>query len=93
MVRHRPRTIDRATKWDQKSLEAVTNDERKLTEVTRYFNIPLSTLQDRLKSGVFSQAQLGRKSTFTKEQEQEISNHLLLLAKPFMAFHQLNSTD
>ena len=91
MVRNRKRETE-IGKWSQETMEAAlkaVNDGRKQREVARTFEIPLSTLRDRLKSGKSDIPQLGRKPTFTKEQEDEIKNHILLMAKMFYGVSRL----
>jgi hypothetical protein len=53
---------------------------RRIREVGRAFNIPESTLRDKMKSGFPSATRLGRKPVFTAEQEKELANHILKIA-------------
>lgn len=56
---------------------------KKIREVSRTFNIPESTIRDRLKNSNLSSPKLGRKSTFSFEVEQEFAKHIIKLAKYF----------
>jgi hypothetical protein len=47
------------------------------------FNIPFSTIKDRVKAGKCYGPSLGKKCIFNEEQESEIGKHVLLLAKLF----------
>ena len=83
MVRSRERTTQKA-KWSEedlkKAIEAVRSGISK-KKAAGNFGIPRSTLRDRLKAE--DNTSLGRKPVFSAEQEQQIANHVVLLAKIF----------
>ena len=87
MVRKRIRTTDRGKGWTEHemncALQDVIENGKPQREAARRYGIPFSTLRDRLKSGDCSKVSLGRKPTFSKEQEEDIAKHVLLLAKTF----------
>lgn len=56
---------------------------RPIRKVGKVFNIPESTLRDRLKSGSSETAKLGRNPVFTREQETELANHVILMSNMF----------
>lgn len=92
MVRSRIRTTNRA-KWTEdtlkKAIEAVNNGNS-VKKVSKDFNIPRSTLRDRLKSQNGAKPSLGRKPIFSEEQEQQLSDHVVTLAK---IFYGITPTD
>lgn len=86
MVRKYQRTTQRA-KWTEEAMKAaiddVINNVQKLREAARAYNIPVMTLSDRLKTRESKKLALGHKPVFTQEQENEIAEQILLLAKVF----------
>lgn len=86
MVRKYQRTTQRA-KWTEEAMKAaiddIVNNKKKLREASRAYSIPVMTLSDRLKTGDSKKLNLGHKPVFTKEQEHEIAEQVLLLAKVF----------
>lgn len=64
------------------AINAVKNGDG-LRATARRFNVPITTLQERVKKGHFYPARMGSRTTFTEEQELEIARHLLHLAKMF----------
>lgn len=91
MARSRKRTSDKA-KWTKQQLEAAISavrDGRSVKSVSSEFSIPRTTLRDRLSSSNLSEARLGRKPLFTKAQEMEIAEHVLLLAKMFFGLTKI----
>lgn len=85
MVRSRERTSQKA-KWSEENLkraiEAIQNGVSK-KRAASLFGIPRSTLRDRLKSESMAKPSLGRKPIFSAEQEKQIADHVILLAKIF----------
>ncbi|KAJ4430341.1 hypothetical protein ANN_22557 [Periplaneta americana] len=88
MPRNRLRSTDKA-KWTkddiEKAIKAV-NDGRSVKSASKMFNIPRTTLRDRLKASNTEKPALGRKPLFSEEQEKELRDHLLLLSKLFYGF-------
>lgn len=85
MVRHRPRKTEKA-KWDEEMLQRafeLVGQGRSVKSVARALDIPRSTLQDRLKANSAVKPPLGRKSTFTPDQEKVLTDHLKQLANTF----------
>ncbi|XP_046683563.1 MFS-type transporter clz9-like [Homalodisca vitripennis] len=76
IVRNRPWLTQKAI-WTNEmmkaAIKAVKEDSKKLRETARFYNIPVMTLRDRLQTNNSSEAQLGRKPKFTKEQENDIA--------------------
>lgn len=73
-------------KWTEEDLQKAKDARasgRSIREVAREFNIPVTTLYDRLKSGNAEGPKMGRKPVFSKEQEEEMANHVILMAKAF----------
>ncbi|KAJ8945555.1 hypothetical protein NQ318_020401 [Aromia moschata] len=84
-----PRTYVRKTEkaqWTENELEAAITaiqSGRKIREVGRSFNIPESTLRDKLKININTKGKLGRKPVFNDEQETAIASHVIKLANIF----------
>eukprot|EP00102_Acyrthosiphon_pisum_P025390 XP_016662600.1 PREDICTED: uncharacterized protein LOC107884617 [Acyrthosiphon pisum] len=85
-----PRTYKRKTtkgNWVPETLvEAVTSIRTNMMSIrkaAKTYNIPFSTLQDRLKTNNFKPAALGRPSIFTSQQESEMAKHIINLANLF----------
>lgn len=72
------------------ALAAVRGGHQKIREAARRFDIHESTIRKYLKRENVDEPTLGRKPVFTKEQEKEISNHLLNLSK---SFYGITSTE
>lgn len=84
-----PRIWKRTTEkggWTEETLiNAIKSIEegKSIRAASKSFNIPFSTLQERIKKGVTNNPQLGRNATFTSEQETELANRVKLLADIF----------
>lgn len=78
--------------WDplqmQAALEAVRTG-RKVKEVARSFELPESSIRDRLKKGEYYDPRLGRKPTFSQEDEKELAEHVIKLSNSFYGITQL----
>ena len=84
MVRNRKRTTTKA-QWSPEAMMAAieaVKSGRKIREVTRAFKVPYSSLRDRLKEKYYN-PRLGRKSTFSLEEERLIQSHVLKLSNQF----------
>ncbi|XP_018372741.1 PREDICTED: tigger transposable element-derived protein 6-like [Trachymyrmex cornetzi] len=94
MPRYYKRTSDK-NNWTEGTLKsaiyAVKVNGMKIRAAGRKFNISESTLRKRLKESSTSHVPLGRKPTFTVDEEKELTNHILNLAKLFygLTSHQL----
>lgn len=86
MVRNYKRKTSRG-EWSEEAMklavEDVEKNVKKLREAARAYNIPVMTLSDRIRSGNTRKKNLGRNTTFTEEQEKEIAEQVLLMAKMF----------
>lgn len=84
-VRSRERKIQKAN-WTEddlkRAIEAVKNGVSK-KKAPKDFSIPRSTLRDRLKSNESFEPLLGRKPVFNLDQEKQIADHIVSLAKMF----------
>ncbi|KAJ4425707.1 hypothetical protein ANN_27903 [Periplaneta americana] len=84
-----PRNYQRKTergKWSQELLETAIKQVRKgasIRAVSKSTGIPFSSLQERVQKGVFSEPSLGQSPVFSRQQEEEIANHLKVLANMF----------
>ncbi|KAJ4439318.1 hypothetical protein ANN_07440 [Periplaneta americana] len=84
-----PRNYQRKTergKWSQELLETAIKQVREgasIRAVSKSTGIPFSSLQERIQKGVFSEPSLGRSPVFSRQQEEEIANHLKVLANMF----------
>lgn len=82
MPRNRQRTTAKAA-WTEADLKGAVNaieggsSKRK---AAKQFNIPFTTLRDRLKNNNLSNPKLGRKPIFTQQQENEVAEQVKLLA-------------
>ncbi|XP_047002592.1 MFS-type transporter clz9-like [Schistocerca americana] len=72
------------------ALHYVIENAKPQRVAARMYGIPLSTLRDRLKTGDCSKVNLGRKPIFSKEQEDNTAEHVLLLAK---TFYEISSVE
>lgn len=73
-------------KWTKQQLEAAAKavgNGRPVREVGRSFNIPESTLRDRIKARNFENAKLGRNPVFSEDQERALVKHITKLANIF----------
>lgn len=84
-----PRTNKRKTNkqsWTVETLNAALNavkDGLAVRKAARQFGIPESTLRDNKKRETVTKLSLGRKPTFTKDQEKDIADHVIKLSKMF----------
>lgn len=84
-----PRTWKRTTNrgsWSEEALKNALNfiDEgNSISEASRVFSIPFSTLQERRKKNKATKPHLGRNSTFTQEQEEALANRIKFLSDIF----------
>lgn len=84
-MRNRKRNTDRA-KWTENDLQNAIEanvEGKSLREAARLFNIPVTTLHDRIKTGNSNSPSLGRNPVFSKHQEEEIAKHVISMAKAF----------
>lgn len=85
MGRNRPRKTNRGL-WDcnamDNAIRAVAGG-MSIRQASRRFDVPYTTLNERSKSGCFTSPCLGRKATFSKDQEKEIADHVIKLARMF----------
>lgn len=85
MVRTYQRRTAKAA-WSKAAMQAALDAVRngmKIRRAAERFEIHESTIRKYLKKGAAAEPTMGRKPVFTKEQEKEISDHLLSLAKSF----------
>lgn len=86
MPRVKTRTTEKAS-WNLKSMEmamtAVKNNRLGVREASRYYNVPYSSLRDRLRLGVCKVPRMGRKTTLSAENEKEFAMQVLKLSKLF----------
>lgn len=85
MPREYVRKTQRA-KWTEEQLNKALDSirgGRKIREVARAFEIHEATLRTRMKMGNKEGPKLGRKPIFSYEQEKELENHILAMAKLF----------
>uniref|UniRef100_A0A2H1VZL2 SFRICE_026979 n=1 Tax=Spodoptera frugiperda TaxID=7108 RepID=A0A2H1VZL2_SPOFR len=78
MPRNRQRTTTKAA-WTEENLQsAKIAIERgsSIRKAAKQYNIPFSTLKDRLKNEDMSSPRLGRKPVFTQQQETEIAEQV-----------------
>lgn len=92
MPRHRNRTTTKG-KWTKedlvKAIEAVSAGNS-LRSTAKKFDIPFSTLQDRIKKDVpITGPSLGRHTTFSPEVEKGMAENIKLLAKLFYGLSPL----
>ena len=71
------------TEEDLKRAKKARAEGKPIREVARLYNIPVTTLYDRLKSGSTDTPNLGRKPVFSKHQEEDMAHHVVSLAKAF----------
>ncbi|KAK9681272.1 CENP-B N-terminal DNA-binding domain [Popillia japonica] len=91
MPRSRNRTTNRGS-WKSEAMtdamEAVQNGVG-VREASRRFDVPYSSLRDRIKAGENFPPPLGRKTTFSDEQQRAIASHCLNLANLFFGLTTL----
>jgi hypothetical protein len=78
--------LQQKAKWSKKAIEDVIKciqNGESIRSVSMKKRISFTTLQERVKGGKAKPPRIGRKSTFTREQELEIANHGMKLAKMF----------
>ncbi|KAF2902688.1 hypothetical protein ILUMI_03502 [Ignelater luminosus] len=74
-----PRTRKKTTKkarWAENDLKAAmkqVSDEKSVKSIAVHFNIPRSTLRDKLKTSKASNPEMGRPAIFNKEQEKDLT--------------------
>lgn len=82
----RPRTTNKCH-WSNErmklAIKAFQDGREGIRSAARRFEVPVTSLYDRIKKGVFYEARMGRTTTFTEDQENEIVQHLLKLSKMF----------
>lgn len=77
--------------WNPENLKAALEAIRsgsKIKTAARNFSIPESTIRDRLKLGENYDPPMGRKATFTKEEEKEMVSFITVMAKKFYGITQ-----
>ena len=85
MPRTSKRTTDKGS-WSQEQLESAmkqVRDGSSIRSVSKITGIPFSSLQERMKKGDVRKPSLGRSTTFTTAQEEEMAQHVKLLANMF----------
>lgn len=79
--------ISNKNNWIEETLllaiRTIKIDGKKIRATARKFSIPESTFRKRLKENSTSHAPLGRKPTFTADEEKELTKHVLTLSKLF----------
>lgn len=84
-----PRTRKRKTqkaRWTESDLKAAMKqvvDGKSVKSTASLYNIPRSTLRDRLKTGKTLNPLMGRPAVFNQQQENILSNRIILLANLF----------
>ncbi|XP_022163930.1 uncharacterized protein LOC111029276 [Myzus persicae] len=85
-----PRTYIRKTtkgSWNTEDLvqaiNVVANKEMSMRKAAKKFNIPYSTLQERINHSNYQPPRLGCMSVFSSSNEQEIADHVIKLANLF----------
>ncbi|XP_074040466.1 uncharacterized protein isoform X2 [Leptinotarsa decemlineata] len=68
-------------KKQMKAAPQAVRSGRKVKEVARTFDLPESSIRDRLKRGAYWDPHMGRHATFSNEEEKELKEHVILLAK------------
>jgi hypothetical protein len=72
----------------KRAINAVKDVGLGVRKAASQFNVPYSTLWDKLKQGT-STSRMGRRTVFTKEIESEIANHVKMLANMFYGLTKL----
>lgn len=73
---------------DMKTALAAVSSGSKIKTAARNFNVPESSLRDRMRLGEDYNPPMGRKTTFTDEEEKEICEYVKLSAKKFYGITQ-----
>lgn len=92
MPRVRKRTTERA-KWSEQDLKEAlqqVSEGKSVKSVALHFNIPRSTLRDRIKNNSTSNPSMGRNPVFNKEQEEILKKRVLTMAN---LFYGINITE
>ena len=85
MPKKRERTTSKAA-WKIETMEEALKSVASgmsIRKAALKYDIPFSTIKDRVKAGKCYAPSMGKKCVFTPEQEAEIERHILLLAKLF----------
>ena len=85
MTRNRKRTTSKA-KWSREDLQKAilaAKNGTSMRKAAKENGIPFSTLQERMASNNLQEAELGRKPVFSREQEDEMAEHVKYLASIF----------
>lgn len=91
MPRERKRTTQIAS-WSVEVMESALQSIQNGTSIrsaSKRYGVPYSSIRDRIRTGVCTPARLGRSATFTKHEETEIANQVLLLSKLFYGISQI----
>ncbi|KAB0792973.1 hypothetical protein PPYR_12593 [Photinus pyralis] len=84
--------VTERTRWDEndmkRALKAVNDRKLGVRKAAKQFNVPYSTLWDKLKQGS-STARMGRRTVFTMEVELQIADHVKMLASMFYGLTKL----
>lgn len=84
-----PRSYTRVSQrksWNEDQIKAALNciqERTSIRKAAKQYNIPESTLRDKMKTPMNLNPALGRKPTFNELQEQEIAEHVIRLANLF----------
>lgn len=91
MPRKYKRKTDRASYSEDKIQNAIAaiKSGRSIREVGKSFNIAEATLRFRMRHRENTNMKLGRKPVFTEEQESDLGNHVLKLAKLFFGISKV----
>ncbi|KAF9816545.1 hypothetical protein SFRURICE_010704, partial [Spodoptera frugiperda] len=95
MPRNRQRTTTKAA-WTEENLQsAKIAIERgsSIRKAAKQYNIPFSTLKDRLKNEDMSSPRLGRKPVFTQQQETEIAEQVTGFAVLWTQYRRFAKTE
>jgi transposase len=86
MPKKRERTTTKAS-WRTEKMQAALNAVafgESMRKAAIKFNVPFSTIKDRVKAGKFYGPSLGKKCIFNEEQESEIEKQVLFLQNYFL---------
>lgn len=85
-----PRNYKRSTNkaaWSvnelNQAIDQLKSGRMSLRQASRSYGIPKTTLQKRSKSNIISNPNMGRKTIFTAEQENDLVDHIITLSKLF----------
>lgn len=92
MPRNRQRTTAKAawTEEDLRSAKTAIEGGMSKRKAAKQYNIPFTTLRDRLKNENMSNPSLGRKPVFTQQQETEIAEQVKLLGSLYYGLDVVN---